>query len=368
MISTIERGGATLSAAPWGAVVGGALLLGLIGCAGGSAEKNGADSAATLDAALQHGNAAFKDGEYAEAAAAYETALTIDADQPKAVVGLATCRLKVHQVKGAHDLLADHLTRHPEDAPARLVLARALVREADFDQAAIELRKVLEKDPDNLLAQYNLGFIAYRSARYDEAEKYLTRTLALRPDHPEAHYTLGLVYLTRGENEKAVKELQEATRIDPKHVGAHFNLANAAARSGQTALAAAEQRTYADLTGRSKAEAERSAQVKAQSLAAVQHMMAGEYPAALVEYQKLQKLYPDHAPLLNDIGRVQLRLGQRQEALATLKRAAELDPRLSEPHYLLANLYTELGDTEGAARELRIFSGLETIPEGKSGY
>jgi tetratricopeptide (TPR) repeat protein len=349
-------------------VVGGALLLGLIGCAGGSAEKNGADSAATLDAALQHGNAAFKDGEYAEAAAAYETALTIDADQPKAVVGLATCRLKVHQVKGAHDLLADHLTRHPEDAPARLVLARALVREADFDQAAIELRKVLEKDPDNLLAQYNLGFIAYRSARYDEAEKYLTRTLALRPDHPEAHYTLGLVDLARGRNDEAVKELQEAIRIDPKHVGAHFNLAAAAARSGDLALAEKEQRAYAELSGRNKAETERAEQVKAQSLPAVQHMMAGEYAAALEEYRKLLARYPDHAPLLNDIGRVQMRLGQRQEALATLKRAEEIDPRLSEPHYLLANLYGETGDTEAAARELRIFSGLETIPEGKSGY
>jgi tetratricopeptide (TPR) repeat protein len=97
-------------------------------------------------------------------------------------------------------------------------------------------------------------------------------------------------------------------------------------------------------------------------------MMAGDYAEALAEYEKLLRRYPDHAPLLNDIGRVQLRLGQRQQALQTLKRASEIDPRLSEPHYLLANLYGEMGDAQSAARELRIFSGLETIPEGKSGY
>jgi tetratricopeptide (TPR) repeat protein len=349
-------------------VAGGLLAILALGCAGGSADKGAEDSSATLEAALAHGDAAFKDGQYAEAAAAYESAVKINRDQPKAVVALATSRLKVHQEKGAHDLLVDYLSRHPDDTAARLVLARSLVRQADFDTAAVELRRVLEKDPDNLLAHYNLGFIAYKSSRYDEAETHLRRTIALRPDHPEAHYTLGLVDLARGRNDEAVKELQEAIRIDPKHVGAHFNLAAAAARSGDMALAEKEQRAYAELSGRNKAETERAEQVKAQSLPAVQHMMAGEYAAALEEYRKLLARYPDHAPLLNDIGRVQMRLGQRQEALATLKRAEEIDPRLSEPHYLLANLYGETGDTEAAARELRIFSGLETIPEGKSGY
>jgi tetratricopeptide (TPR) repeat protein len=344
------------------------LALGLFGCAGGSADKGAQDTAAALDAALQHGDVAFKDGEYADAAAAYESALKIDRDQPKAVAGLATCRLKVHQEKAAHDLLVDYLSRHPDDTAARLVLARALVRQVDFDAAAAEMRRVLEKDPDNLLAHYNLGFIAYKQNRYDEAEAQLERTVALRPDHPEAHYTLGLVYLAQGRNDQAVKELQEAIRNDPKHIGAHFNLAAAAARSGDMALAGKEQRAYADLSGRHKAETERAEQVKAQSLAAVQHMMAGEYPQALVEYRKLQERYPDYAPLLNDIARVQLRLGQRQEALATLKRAVDMDPRLSEPHYLLGNLYGEMGDAQASARELRIFSGLETIPEGKSGY
>jgi tetratricopeptide (TPR) repeat protein len=96
--------------------------------------------------------------------------------------------------------------------------------------------------------------------------------------------------------------------------------------------------------------------------------MAENFPEALKEYQALLARYPDHAPLYNDIGRVELRLGRRQDALKSLQRAAELDPRLSEPHYLLANLYRETGDSAAAERELRTFTTLETIPEGKSGY
>jgi tetratricopeptide (TPR) repeat protein len=356
-----------------GALLCGALLCaGLFpGCAGGGSQESGGDAAAGPEAygtAMQHADAAFKEGDYDEAAVAYQAALTARSDDPRAVTGLGTCELKTRQVLKARELLKDHLTRHPENVAARLVLARALLRQADLPGAAAELNKVLESDPDNLMAHYNLGFIAYRERDFPTALTHLKATLALRPDHPEAHYTLGLTYLAMDQLDDAVAELERAIAIDPNHVGAHFNLAGAAARAGRPDLAAREQKAYADLSGRSKADAERSAQIKAQSLKAVQFLMAQQYPEALREYQILLKDNRDYAPLYNDIGRVQLRLGQRPEALASLKKAVELDPKLSEPHYLLSNLYHELGDDASAERERATFAALETIPEGKSGY
>jgi len=343
-----------------------ALLAGCAGGSGGGSQK--ADAGEALQAALDHGEAAFKDGEYAEAEKAFAEARRLQPDNARAVVAGATCLLKTHQVQGAHDLLTSYLRGHPGDAAARLTLARTFLREADFDAAAVELRRVREADPKNLLALYNLGFIAYRNGQYEEAEHTLKETIQVRPEHPEAHYTLGLTYLAQGRSAEAATELKETVRLDPNHVGAHFNLARAAALSGQAELAAAERRTYASLSGKSKSDTERSEQVKSQSLKAVQALMAEDFETALKEYQALLVRYPDHAPLYNDIGRVQLRLGRRDDALASLKKAADLDPRLSEPHYLLANLYRERGDQAAADRELRTFATLETIPEGKSGY
>ena len=346
-----------------------ALLLSLAACAGGTTGgKEKEDPAQALEAAVAHGEVAFKDGDCKEALKAFEAARKIQPDQPRAVVAGATCLLKTHQVKGAKDLLTDYLSRHPEDVAARLTLARTLLRGAEFDAAAVELGRVRQADPQNLMALYNLGFIAYRNGDYAGAEKDLQEALRVRPDHPEAHYTLGLTYLALGRNDEAVVALQEAVRLEPAHVGAHFNLAKAAALAGKNDLAASERATYARLSGKSKADTERSEQVKSQSLKAVQFLMADNFPEALKEYQALLARYPDHAPLYNDIGRIELRLGRRQEALQSLKRAAELDPRLSEPHYLLANLYREAGDAASAERELRVFATLETIPEGKSGY
>ena len=344
----------------------------LAGCAGGSGEQgHGAAPVATgdtIETALQHAEAAFKDGDYVEAQVAYEAAINIQPGHPQAIVGLGTCYLKNRQVKKAQEMLTTYLAQNPGNTAARLVLARALVRQAQFQEAAVELRRALASDPDNLLAHYNLGFIAYRSHDYDNALVHLNRTLALRPDHPEAHYTLGLTYMALGRNDEAVAELERAIAIDPKHVGAHFNLASAAARAGRMDLAEREQKAYAAMSGRSKAEAEQAAQVKSASLKAVEYLMAEKYADALIEYQKLLVGNPDYAPLYNDIGRVQLKLGQRQDALKSLRRAADLDPKLSEPHYLLSNLYLDLGDQEAYARERAMFAALETIPEGKSAY
>src|SRR5262249_9480558 len=161
--------------------------------------------------------------------------------------------------------------------PARLVLARVLIRQGDLTGASEALRQVLAADPDNLLANYNLGFIAYRHRRYDEALLRLQKTIGLRRGHPEASDTLGLTHQAHGRTDEAITALQKAVAIDPRHVGAHFNLGNAYARAGRTKEAEAEQRIYADLSGRSKAAKEKEAQIKTQSVKAVQFLLDQKY-------------------------------------------------------------------------------------------
>ena len=157
-------------------------------------------------------------------------------------------------------------------------------------------------------------------------------------------------------------------QVDPKHVGARFNLANAYMRAGRLQDAAKQQAVYAELSGRSKAQQEKESQIKASSVKAMQHVMAKQYPEALAEYQALAARFPDHAPIYSEIGQLLMRLGRPDEAFEALTRAIGLDPKLSDPHYLLAGLYRERGDPQAAERELTTFAALESIPEGKSGY
>ena len=322
----------------------------------------------SLSTILAHADSSFRDGDYVEAQNAYEQALQIDPAQSRATANLATCYLKNRVVKKAESLLIGFLARHPDDAGARLVLARVYVRQGELGPAADSLREVLRTHPDVVSAHYNLGMIAYRSRLYDEAESHLKRAVALKPELPDAHYTLGLTYLALNRYPEAIASLEQAVRVDPRHVGAHFNLANAYARSGRMKEAEHEQTVYADLSGRSKSRQEKEAQIKSSSVKAIQYVLAEKYAEALAEYQELARRFPGYAPIYNQIGQMQIRLGRRDQAFQSLRRAIEIDPKLSDPHYLLSGLYRERGDQQAADRELETFAALEVIPEGKSGY
>ena len=341
-------------------------------CSGGGRESGrpvpGSPATESLQTILTHAEESFRDGDFVEAQTAFEQAVQIDPEQSRATASLATCYLKNRLVKKSQDLLDAYLSRHPDDPAARLVQARTLMRMGDLGAAADSLRRVLKTNPDLVMAHYNLGYVAYRSRLYDEAEVHLKRACELKPDLPDAFYTLGLTYLALNRSAEAIASLEKAVQVDPKHVGARFNLANAYARAGRIQDSEKQQAVYADLSGHSKSQKERSAQIKASSVKAIQFMLDKKYAEALQEYQALATRFPDDASIYNEMGQILILLSRRDEAFVALKKASELDPKLSDPHYLLSGLYRERGDPQAAERELTTFAALETIPEGKSGY
>ena len=335
------------------------------GSGGGGATVPSGES---LDVVMAHADSAYREGDYTEAQKVYEQALALAPDNDDVVSKLATCYLQNRVMNPAQDLLTAHLEKRPDDAVSRLVLARVYIRKAQFDDAARELERVLQNLPDSLLAQYNLGFMMYRRRNYEAAERHLLRTIELSADHPEAHYTLGLVHRAQNRLDDSIRELERAVEIDPRHIGARFNLANAYARAGRLEESRRQQQAYAEISGRGEAAEERETQIGTSSVKALQLLMTRQYPEALAQYRSLAERFPDHAPFYNEIGRIQIKLGDRQAAREALRKAVELDPRLSEPHYLLSGLYREQGDTAAAERELGIFATLESIPEGKARY
>src|SRR2546428_215613 len=221
----------------------------------------------SLSTVLAHADSSFRDGDYAEAQNAYEQALQIDPEQSRATANLATCYLKNRIVKRAEVLLQGFLGRHPDDAGARLVLARVLARQGELGPAADSLREVLRTHPDVVMAHYNLGLIAYRSRLYDEAEAHLKQSVRLKPDLPDAHYTLGLTYLALnrypdyaptynqigqlqirlGRRDEAFQALQRAIELDPKLGDPHYLLSGLYRERGDQQAADRELETFAAL-------------------------------------------------------------------------------------------------------------------------
>jgi len=343
------------------------LCAAMSGCAGGD-RGTGPTPPGSLQSILGRADASFRDGDYAEAQVAYEQAGRIDPDQSNATANLGVCYLNNGMVRKAQVLLEAFLARHPEDVPTRLVLARTLLHQGELGPGAAALREVLRNHPDMLMVHYNLGHVAYRSRLYEEAEEHLKLVVERKPDVPDAYYSLGLTYLALKRYPEAIASLEKAVQVDPKHLGARFNLANAYARTGRLQDAAKQQAVYAEQSGGSRSQQEKDVQIKASSLKAVQYVLDRKYPEALAEYQALAARFPDHAPIYNEIGQLFIRLGRRDEAFEALKKATGLDPKLSQPHYLLAGLYLQRGDQEASDRELTTFAALQAMPEEKSEY
>ena len=80
---------------------------------------------------------------------------------------------------------------------------------------------------------------------------------------------------------------------------------------------------------------------------------AGNAEAAIQDYQEILKLDPKLYIGYNQLGRLYYQQGRFQDAVAPLKRAAELAPQVEAPKALLGLCHDQMGDFVTARREFQ---------------
>ncbi|PPD19718.1 MAG: hypothetical protein CTY22_10905 [Methylomonas sp.] len=120
------------------------------------------------------------------------------------------------------------LTLALKDAPeSRDVLyARALIAERldKIDVVEADLRKILDKNPDDVGALNALGYsLVVHTQRFDEAEKYLLKALSIQPDEAVILDSYGWLLFKRGRLDEALVYLQRAYEKQPENeIAAHI--------------------------------------------------------------------------------------------------------------------------------------------------
>ena len=161
------------------------------------------------------------------------------------------------------------------------------------------------------------GMANERTGNYPGALKLYRRGLEIEPRNVELLNAMGFALFQQGKSQEAVVELEKAVAIDPKHWKSHNNLALASIDLGELELAEAHYR---------------------ESLA----------------------IEPQPA-IYNDLGVVQERLGLPEDAVASYRKAIELDPKSSAAHTNLGTSLARSGDYVGAERHFR--AALATDPK-----
>ncbi len=243
----------------------------------------------------------------------------------------------------AFDLGSAYVKANPRDARGRVLLARVHIERDELEQAYEELDRAIRADPKNVDALEYLGLVsgqlaagafehlvttAPRSARVfqlqgetleaqdrrRDAEAAYQAALDVQPNLLDALLALGRLKRTRLACDEAIALYERAEKVRPTFDGV-YGLAFCLAYSQDDA-------------------------------------------GAVTRYQQAVKRDPTAAVAWSGLGAALVKVGRTPEGIDALKRAVALEPRMSEPWYMLGMAYRGLGD---AVRSKEAFTKAEQL-------
>lgn len=218
--------------------------------------------------------------------------------------------------------------------------------EIDYPKAAAEFHKELQLHPNDFLSYSQLGSILLSQHNYAEAEHDLLRATELRPDDPDVFLFLGQLYVDTQRPTDAEAALRKSITltVDPSRNHyqvhrAHYLLGRILLQSGRPDEAKSEMRTSQDLLKLETLE-NQDKLPNGMAIEAVNKPVftqATPNPEAAKELEKLeQRLSPAIADSYNNLGASTAHDGNVTEAVTYFEKAAQWNPNLEGVDYNLA--------------------------------
>lgn len=167
-----------------------------------------------------------KTGRIDEALGIYEKILSFEREKPEIYQYFANALIQKKDFHAAESVLADAISRFPENDELHFTLAVAYEKSGRFDDMVEELRKSIRINPKNAEALNYLGYsFADKNMNLDEALSLILRALEVKPKNGYFLDSLGWVYYRQGEYGRAREALEDAvaaTGDDPvilEHLG-----------------------------------------------------------------------------------------------------------------------------------------------------
>jgi tetratricopeptide (TPR) repeat protein len=283
----------------------------------------------------------------------------------------------------------------PDDVPAQLRLADALLGSGDNAQSRTSYEKVIEQRPSDAIAYYGAGRTYASEGDLARAAEFYQQACDRYPSYGAAHYALGLTYRQLGRGDDSRTHLaayeQHKTAVPPREdplMAAVQSLsggilpllakAKAAAAAGRLQEAVdlhveaieldpEQEQThinlislYGQLKQFDKAEEHYRAAVarnpnreEAHYNYAVLLSAQGRLPEAVAAYRKALALNSSHAEAHNNLGYLLAQQRKFDEALAHAKKALESKPDYPQAHFNAGMIFMQRGESEKAIQHLK---------------
>ncbi|MGA8183295.1 MAG: tetratricopeptide repeat protein [Terriglobia bacterium] len=143
---------------------------------------------------FEQGNTLYNQGQYKEAAAAFQQALQMAKDKnvPVVLARLAESYAKAKDNDQAIATYQKALQLSPDDAALHNNLGSVYASTGKMDEAQAEFQKAAELDPTNAGRYYfNIGAIMYNAGKMDDALAAFNKVISLDPKNADAYYLKG---------------------------------------------------------------------------------------------------------------------------------------------------------------------------------
>jgi tetratricopeptide (TPR) repeat protein len=176
---------------------------------------------------FDQGNALYNQGQYKDAAAAYEQALALAKEKnvPVVLSRLADTYAKAKENDKAVETYQKALQLTPDDPALHNNLGSVYASTGKLPEAQAEFEKAATLDPTNAGRYYfNIGAIMYNTGKMDEALAAFKKVISLDPKNADAYYLegqalMGKATMTSDGKVKApdgtVEAFQQYLTLDP---------------------------------------------------------------------------------------------------------------------------------------------------------
>ncbi|MCT7975657.1 tetratricopeptide repeat protein [Laspinema olomoucense] len=340
--------------------------------------KTGRDAWGEDAEALVHlGEYYYQKGQFVEAIAACEKAVSVQPNLAVAYKILGNARLALRQLEAAQQCYLKALEIQPDFAEVYGNLGTVLAQQQNWEKAILAYQKALELQPTFAGAYRNLAKVLERVGKAQEAAICRYRALSLEPLEMTAEdcVKLGNSLIIQGKSEEAIACYQRAVELNPQLSPAYHNLGEIFSNQQQWEAAVTAYRQAIEVkaeNGRSHyglakalVELERweeavkayqqAIQLKVTS-AEIYHQLGDtlqklqRWEEAATAYRQAIALNADHSWSHNNLGDALTKLQQWEEAVVAYRRAIALNPEFHWSHYNLGEALSQLEQWDEAVR------------------
>lgn len=264
------------------------------------------------------------------------------------------------------------LVSYPEHQVGNYLLSVIAFEQNDYNRAKAAIEIVLKGEKRKYEALKLLSIIQFQQQEYSEAEKNLKKFLKFHPDDVQGQKTLAAIYLKRKQGILALKILNQLEQLDDAYVysmiaTAYLQLGNSD-KSEQymqkSMQAAPDNRVIQRHFQRSKLAAGESVNVEFNDtdynnflseghIAILNFLRQKQYSKAIEIIKGYMKKVPDNALLHYLMGSTYLYQREIDLASEQFQRSLVLNPQLIESRINLAKIYQTQDKDRDAEREFR---------------